>query len=130
MMHSRQHLKEDGPSAPVETCVELPLLLSGGQLTALERAACHEGLTVGTLLRHLIRGYLDSALATPGRQCRSCSEATMATGNAGKILLIEGVPDTAANLRDILELVGYQVETAPCRSDGPGAPGGTKFSKP
>jgi hypothetical protein len=78
-MHTQQLLKEDGPSPPVETCVEVPLLLSEGQLTALEKAACHEGLTVAILLRHLIRGYLDSALAMPGRQCRSCS---MAIGNA------------------------------------------------
>lgn len=57
--------KEDRSSPPAEPCVELPLLLSSQQLTALERAAFREGVTVGALLRGLIRSYLESA---PARQ--------------------------------------------------------------
>jgi hypothetical protein len=38
-MHSRPRLKKDGPSPPAETCVELPLLFSGGQLTALGKGS-------------------------------------------------------------------------------------------
>ncbi len=46
--------------------MELPLLLSAGDATALERAARLRGLTVGQMLRRLIREFLHEA---DGGQC-------------------------------------------------------------
>jgi len=43
---------------PVE---EVPLLLSTGQMVALERAARQRGLTTGQLLRHLVKDFLRQA---------------------------------------------------------------------
>lgn len=46
--------------------MELPLLLPAGDATALERAARRRGLTVGQMLRLLVREFLHEAEDAPG----------------------------------------------------------------
>lgn len=46
------------PPRPQEPCVELSLLMPGGQWSALENAAHGRGLNVGQLLRRLVAAYL------------------------------------------------------------------------
>ena len=43
---------------PGEECVELLVLLPAGQWAALEQAASRRGVTVGRLLRRLVRDFL------------------------------------------------------------------------
>jgi hypothetical protein len=50
--------------APGEV-VEVPLLLPGWQVSALERAAHRRGLTAGEMVRHLLRDFFAGVL--PGR---------------------------------------------------------------
>jgi hypothetical protein len=70
-MHTKQvQLNEgfpvpDSPGSPETSVVELPLLLAGTEADALEEAAARAGLTVGRLLRLLVRDFLTSA-AVPG----------------------------------------------------------------
>jgi hypothetical protein len=47
-----------GEHGPGEEFLELPLLMSSRHLAALETAAFRQGVTVGPLLRRLIRDYL------------------------------------------------------------------------
>lgn len=59
-MRSRHHTDEEDrqPPGSGEGCVELPLLVSGWQWAALERAATGQGLTIGQWLRRLIAAHL------------------------------------------------------------------------
>jgi hypothetical protein len=43
--------------------VEIPLLLSGRQMLALEEAAHHRGLTAGEMVRHLLKDFIAHTLA-------------------------------------------------------------------
>jgi hypothetical protein len=43
---------------PAEDVVEIPLLLQGWQMTALETAAHRRGLTAGEMVRDLLRDFL------------------------------------------------------------------------
>src|SRR5262249_61888424 len=43
--------------------VEVPLLLSGRQMLALEEAAHHRGLTAGEMVRHLLQDFIARTLA-------------------------------------------------------------------
>ena len=43
--------------------VEIPLLLSGRQMLALEEAAHHRGLTAGEMVRHLLQDFIAHSLA-------------------------------------------------------------------
>jgi hypothetical protein len=43
--------------------VEVPLLLSGRQMLALEEAAHHRGLTAGEMVRHLLQDFIAHSLA-------------------------------------------------------------------
>lgn len=55
--------------------VEVPLLLPGWQISALEREAHHRGLTAGEMLRHLLSDFIagHDTLATAKRcQPSSC----------------------------------------------------------
>lgn len=57
---------DDLPSEQEEEFAELVLLLPNGQLEALERAASRRGLTMGQLLRRLIRDGLAGLDDAPG----------------------------------------------------------------
>jgi hypothetical protein len=46
--------------------VEVPLLLSTGQMTALEQAAHRRGLTAGEMLRRLLRDFIGEPAARAG----------------------------------------------------------------
>ncbi len=59
MMRSRQDRDEEERTPSREPFVELHLLVPGWQLTALERSARRQGLTVGQLLRRLIGAHLE-----------------------------------------------------------------------
>jgi hypothetical protein len=48
---------------PQEDVVEVPLLLPGWQMSALERAAYKRGLTAGEMVRHLLRDFFSSGPA-------------------------------------------------------------------
>jgi hypothetical protein len=48
----------EGPAAPEGEVVEVPLLLPGWQVAALEAAARREGLTLAAAARRLIRDFL------------------------------------------------------------------------
>lgn len=39
--------------------IEIPLLLSGKQMSALEQAAFVRGLTAGEMVRHLLREFIE-----------------------------------------------------------------------
>jgi hypothetical protein len=57
--------RADGPpDLELGEVVEVPLLLSGWQVSALERAAHKRGLTAGQMVRHLLRDFFAGA---PGR---------------------------------------------------------------
>lgn len=43
--------------------VEVPLLLSGRQMLALEEAAHHRGLTAGEMVRRLLQEFITTTLA-------------------------------------------------------------------
>jgi hypothetical protein len=43
---------------PAEDVVEIPLLLQGWQMTALETVAHRRGLTAGEMVRDLLRDFL------------------------------------------------------------------------
>jgi hypothetical protein len=58
-----QRVGSNSPSG--STVVEVPLLLDSRLLAALESAACRQGMTAGTLLRHLLRDFLDHAFQQP-----------------------------------------------------------------
>ena len=57
---NREHdtIEEGHPACQEEEFLELPLLLSSRHLAALKTAAFRQGVTVGRLLRRLIRDYL------------------------------------------------------------------------
>jgi hypothetical protein len=44
--------------------IEIPLLLSAGQMAALEKAAHHRGLTAGEMVRQLLQEFIASPPAT------------------------------------------------------------------
>jgi hypothetical protein len=44
--------------------VEVPLLLAGWQMSALERAAYHRGLTAAEMVRQLLRDFIADHPAT------------------------------------------------------------------
>jgi hypothetical protein len=44
--------------------IEVPLLLPGWQISALERAAHKRGLTAGEMVRHLLRDFFAGAQPT------------------------------------------------------------------
>jgi hypothetical protein len=44
--------------------VEIPLLLAGWQMSALERAAYHRGLTAAEMVRMLLRDFIADHSAT------------------------------------------------------------------
>jgi hypothetical protein len=46
------------PDLPAGDVFEVPLLMSGGQLSALERAAFTRGLTAGEMVRTLFNDFL------------------------------------------------------------------------
>jgi hypothetical protein len=48
----------DGPLLDREDVVEIPLLLQGWQMTALETAAHSRGLTAGEMVRDVLRDFL------------------------------------------------------------------------
>lgn len=58
----------DGDAEGSEALVELVLLLHGGQFSALERLAGARGISVGRLLRQVIRDYLARELGAAGSQ--------------------------------------------------------------
>jgi hypothetical protein len=58
MHDARGNWTDDLPSEQEEEFAELVLLLSNWQLETLERAASRRGLTMGQLLRRLIRDCL------------------------------------------------------------------------
>lgn len=60
----------DMPEADV---VEIPLLLAGWQVTALETAAHDRGLTAGEMVRHVLRDFLAHA----GRNGSATSSAAV-----------------------------------------------------
>jgi len=68
----QQSKREDTSPPPGEECLELPLLLPAWQLALLERAASHQGLTVGQLLRRLIWNYLDGRHPHPSPNDTGC----------------------------------------------------------
>jgi hypothetical protein len=60
--------RREGVARPEAEVAEVALLLPPGQAAALERAAHRRGLTVGQLIRCLIRDYLaGEARSPPGR---------------------------------------------------------------
>jgi len=58
------------PSLGEEEVLEVPLLLPGPQLAALEKAAHHRGLTVAQMLRHILHEYLRRGAQSPIRPQR------------------------------------------------------------
>jgi hypothetical protein len=58
----------DMPEADV---VEIPLLLAGWQVSALETAAHDRGLTAAEMVRHVLRDFLSHA----GRHASTCSSS-------------------------------------------------------
>jgi hypothetical protein len=46
--------------------VEVPMLLPGWQMSALERAAHNRGLTAGEMVRHLLRDFFRATLPARG----------------------------------------------------------------
>ena len=58
MMNREHDTIERAPACQGEEFSELPLLLSSRHLAALKTAAFRQGVTVGRLLRRLIRDYL------------------------------------------------------------------------
>jgi hypothetical protein len=51
---------------PESDVIEVPLLLPGWQMSALERAAHKRGLTAGEMVRHLLRDFFATQ---PPRPC-------------------------------------------------------------
>jgi hypothetical protein len=49
---------DDDLLTPEEEVIEVPLLLSGWQMSALERAAHRSGQTTGEMVRQLLRDFL------------------------------------------------------------------------
>ncbi len=50
------------PELPESDVIEVPLLLPGWQMSALEHAAHNRGLTAGEMVRHLLRDFFIDAL--------------------------------------------------------------------
>ena len=48
-----------GAGTEAEEILEVPLLLPGWQVTALERAAHNRGLTAGEMVRQVLRDFID-----------------------------------------------------------------------
>jgi hypothetical protein len=48
--------------SPEGEVLEVPLLLSGPQMAALERAAYRKGLTAGEMVRRLLRDFLGASM--------------------------------------------------------------------
>jgi hypothetical protein len=57
----------EGPGLPEAEVVEVPLLLSGWQVSALERAAHKRGLTAAEMVRHLLRDFFARGLPGASR---------------------------------------------------------------
>lgn len=49
------------PELDVSDVVEIPLLLSGRQMSALERAAYHRGITAAEMVRQLLREFIQNS---------------------------------------------------------------------
>ena len=59
------------PDLPAAEVLEVPLLLAGWQVSALEKAAHQRGLTAGEMVRHLLRDFFGPGpLARPRAQVR------------------------------------------------------------
>ena len=55
----RNRLPEpEGRQSPDPEVVEVPLLLPGWQVSALERAAYHRGLTAGEMVRSVLQDFI------------------------------------------------------------------------
>jgi hypothetical protein len=65
----------DMPEADV---VEIPLLLAGWQVSALETAAHDRGLTAAEMVRHVLRDFLSST-SSQGMGCSSSALGSMST---------------------------------------------------
>ncbi len=54
-----------------EEVIEVPLLLSGREMSVLEQAAHQQGLTTGALLRGMLRDFVQQAVGrVRGRTCK------------------------------------------------------------
>jgi hypothetical protein len=62
--------RDDEPdrAAPAGDVVEIPLLLPGWQVAALETAAHRRGLTAGEMVRCLLRDFIRSTAHEPARR--------------------------------------------------------------
>lgn len=58
-------LRANDSSLPLDAVVEVPLLLESRLLPLLEVAANGQGMTAGTLVRRLIRDFLDASKGAP-----------------------------------------------------------------
>jgi hypothetical protein len=64
MTHAEEFGSPDGDeSAGMSDVVEVPLLLSGRQMLALEEMAHHRGLTAGEMVRRLLHDFISTTLA-------------------------------------------------------------------
>jgi hypothetical protein len=61
---------EPAPDLAAGEVVEVPLLLPGWQVSALERAAHRQGLTAGEMVRHLLRDFFAGGLSGEGPSCK------------------------------------------------------------
>jgi hypothetical protein len=60
-------LAQDTAAEQAEEVVEVPLLLPGWQISALEKEAHHRGLTAGEMVRHLLHDFITQHTRTNGR---------------------------------------------------------------
>jgi hypothetical protein len=60
---SPEHTKFQNPDADLQAdeVVEIPILLAGWQVWALEHEAHQRGLTAGEMVRHVLRDFIDGA---------------------------------------------------------------------
>jgi hypothetical protein len=60
--------EQDGHPVAEADVVEVPLLLPGWQVTALERAAHQRGLTAAAMVRSLLRDFIAHGVPAPPRR--------------------------------------------------------------
>ena len=74
-MSDRAHnpflVSEPIPTLPEGEVLEIPLLLSGWQVSALETAAHNRGLTAGEMVRHVLRDFFTGSLTPRAGSARS-----------------------------------------------------------
>ena len=74
-MSDRAHnpflVSEPIPTLPEGEVLEIPLLLSGWQVSALETAAHDRGLTAGEMVRYVLRDFFRGHLAPRADGARS-----------------------------------------------------------